>query len=247
MEGLLPPGLFARRVVPFERDVLSGGGAIWGRGLAHMVLNRAERAQFYAMPTAGPRRFEWLMGRIAAKETVRDWVLYKHQLALASADIEIGNDTHGRPFARCAVLGDAPMPALSISHSQQWAAAVVADPGLALGLDYQRLDHLRAEDLIAGGFASDDRAFIDAADDRPRVACALWCAKEAAAKASGRGFQGRPLDWKIATARLDPRTVSFGSARVRHEGREYDVALQFEGREAVSALCLTAAASIAVT
>ncbi|MGQ0502939.1 MAG: beta-ketoacyl synthase N-terminal-like domain-containing protein [Panacagrimonas sp.] len=245
MDGLLPPGLFARRVVPFEHDVLTGGGAIWGRGLAHMVLNRAERKQFYALPTAGPRRFEWLMGRIAAKEAVRDWVQYKHQMQLASADIEIGNDAHGRPLARCAVLGEAPMPSLSISHSQQWAAAVVAEPGLAVGLDYQRLDHLRAEDLIAGGFASDDRRFIDAADDRARVACALWCAKEAAAKASGRGFQGRPLEWRIAQAKLDPRTVSFGSARVQHEGREYDVALQFEGREAVSALCLTAAATIA--
>ncbi|MGQ0700763.1 MAG: beta-ketoacyl synthase N-terminal-like domain-containing protein [Panacagrimonas sp.] len=243
MDGLLPPGLFARRVIPFEGDVLSGGGAIWGRGLAHMVLNRNERQQFYALPVSGPRRFEWLMGRIAAKEAVRDWVLYKHQLSLASADIEIFNDTHGRPIARCAVLGEVPMPAVSISHSQQWAAAVVAEPGLALGLDYQRLDHVRAEDLIAGGFAADEKVFIDTANDRPRVAAALWCAKEAAAKASGLGFQGRPLDWRIVEAKLDPRAVSFGSVRVRYQQREYDVALQFEGREAVSALCLTTASS----
>lgn len=244
MEGLLPPGLCARRMEPFADDLLSSGGALWGRGLAHMTLNRAERARYYALPASGPRREEWLMGRIAAKEAARDWFWNRHQLTLASADIEIDQDARGRPLVRCAVAGTIPMPAVSISHSQRWGTAVVAEPGLALGLDYQRLDHLRSEELIRGGFGATEMSFIDAAAPAARglVACALWCAKEAASKAAGSGLEGRPLDWQVVDAKLDPHTVSFGSARIRHAGCDYDVALQFEARDAISALCLAVAA-----
>jgi acyl transferase domain-containing protein/phosphopantetheinyl transferase (holo-ACP synthase) len=244
LDGQLPPGFFARRMQPFTPDLLNEGGGLWGRGLAHMMLSRAERVQFYALPANGPRREEWLMGRAAAKEAARDWFRYKYQVALASADIEIQNDAHGRPRIHCAALERQPMPSVSISHSALWAVAVVTDPGLAVGLDYQRLERMPGEDLITGGFGDEERRFIDAAQagERHLLATALWCAKEAAAKAAGRGFEGKPLEWVIIASSLDPRTVSFGSARVRHGTREYDVAIQFEGRSAISALCLTPAA-----
>jgi acyl transferase domain-containing protein/phosphopantetheinyl transferase len=243
MDGLLPPGLHARRVAPFDFDLLSQGGGIWGRGLAHMVLNRAERARWYALPAAGPRREEWLLGRIAAKEAARDWLRTRHQLELASADIEIAGDDRGRPQIRIAALPGAPMPALSIAHSQGWAAAVVADPGLAVGFDYQRLRTLRAADLIAGAFGEAEQQWFAPHGEAERglVAAALWCAKEAAAKAAGTGLEGRPLDWVVTACQLDPRTVAFGSAQIVRNGHTYDVALQFEGREAISALCIVAA------
>lgn len=244
MEGLLPPGLFARRVAPFEHDLLDSGGGIWGRGLAHMVLSEAERRRYYALPASGGRRSEWLMGRIAAKEAVRDWVRYKHRMTLASADVEILADAYGRPQVRVAALGEGPLPAVSISHSQSWAAAVVAEPGLAVGLDYQRLDRIADAERLKAAFDPGERRFIDGASDPLGVVCALWCAREAAAKAAGLGLQGRPEAWRVIDARLDPRAVSFGSVRIRHEDRDYDVALQFEGRDALSALCLCAAGGV---
>ncbi|MGQ0529718.1 MAG: beta-ketoacyl synthase N-terminal-like domain-containing protein [Panacagrimonas sp.] len=244
MDGVLPPGLYARRVEPFDHDLLESGGGLWGRGLAHMALNLAERTRFYALPASGSRRYEWLLGRIAAKEAARDWFQYKYQLVLASADIEIDADARGRPLIRCVAAGNVPMPTVSISHSQMWAAAVVAEAGLAVGLDYQRLDRLRSEDLLRGGFAEAEQGFISsaAAAARPLITAALWCAKEAAAKASGLGFEGQPLAWTVVACSLDPLTVSFGSARIRHADRDYEVAIQFEAREAISALCLSVAA-----
>lgn len=244
MDGLLPPGLHARRVAPFEGDLLDSGGGIWGRGLAHMVLAPSERTQFYALPASGARRYEWLMGRIAAKEAARDWFQSKFNLMLASADIEILQDERGAPRLRCAAAGAVVMPCVSISHSRLWAAAVVAEPGLAVGIDYQRLDHLRGDDLIRGGFGGAELKIFESvsADERALVAAGLWCAKEAAAKASGLGLQGRPLDWQIVASALAPHTVSFGSARVQHAGQEYDVAIQFDALDAISALCLRPAA-----
>ncbi|HEY0973488.1 MAG TPA: beta-ketoacyl synthase N-terminal-like domain-containing protein [Solimonas sp.] len=242
MDGLLPPGLHARRVAPFDHDLLSQGGGIWGRGLAHMVLNRTERARWYALPAAGPRREEWLLGRIAAKEAARDWFRTRHQLELSSADIEIAGDDRGRPHIVVAALPQAPMPALSISHSRGWAAAVVADPGLSVGFDYQRLQHLRAGDLIRGAFGDREQHWFAKLSevDQGLVAAALWCAKEAASKAAGTGLEGRPLDWVVTACQLDPRTVAFGSAQIVRGELTYDVALQFEDRHAISALCLTA-------
>ena len=45
----------------------------------------------------------------------------------------------------------------------------------------------------------------------------------------------------ISVEVLDPRTVAFGSAQIARGPHTYDVALQFEGNEAISALCLVAA------
>ncbi len=245
MDGLLPPGLQARRIAPFEDDLLSQGGGIWGRGLAHMVLNREERARWYALPAAGSRRHEWLLGRIAAKEAARDWFRIRHQLQLASADIEIVGDDRGRPQVRVDALPGASMPAVSISHSRGWAAAVVADPGLAVGFDYQRVNNVRAGELIRGAFGEAEQHWFSSVPEAQLelVATALWCAKEAAAKAAGTGLQGRPLDWVISACQLDPATVAFGSAQVRRGTLTYDIALQFEAREAISALCLSTAAT----
>jgi acyl transferase domain-containing protein/phosphopantetheinyl transferase (holo-ACP synthase) len=243
MDGLLPAGLHARRVAPFENELLASGGGIWGRGLAHMVLNGNERERWYALPAAGPRREEWLLGRIAAKEATRDWLRTRHQIELASADIEIVGDDRGRPQIRIATLAQAPMPALSISHSHGWAAAVVADPGLAVGFDYQRLRSVRAAELIQGAFGDAEQHWFARLDEAERglVAAALWCAKEAASKAAGSGLEGRPLDWVVSACQLDPRSVAFGSAQIVRGSQTYDVALQFEDREAISALCIVAA------
>lgn len=240
----LPQGIHARRIAPFDEALLDQGGGIWGRSLAHMALTPAERAFWYGLPASSARRSEWLLGRLAAKEAARDWARARHGMELASIDIAISGDDRGKPRVQIDALGAVPMPALSISHSHGWAAAVVADPGLAVGVDYQRLRHLRAQDLIQGAFAPAEQHWFAQADASSQglIAAALWCAKEAASKAAGSGLQGRPQDWLISACHLQPAQSPLGSARVAHGGQQFDVVLQFEGSEAISALCLHAPA-----
>lgn len=245
----LPPELCIRRLAPLEEGLLDEGGAIWKRVTAHQVLNAAERGRWYALPAQGPRREEWLMGRLAAKDAVRDWVRLRHGLELAPADIEIASLDSGRPVVRCAALQGRLPPAISLAHSRRWACAVASDPGVGLGLDYQRIEPLRAEDLIHGAFAASEQHWLSApvgSGERARQAVALWCAKEAAAKAAGSGLQGRPQDWLVVAAQLDRRGGSPTVARVRQGERDYDVALHFEGDEAVLALCVATEAVPAV-
>ena len=243
LEGQLPAELCVRMVEPLPEGMLDEGGTIWKRMLAHMVLSRAERGQFYALPAQGPRREEWLMGRLAAKDAARDWYRRHAGVELAPADVEIDADVNGRPFVRCAALPQVPPPSLSIAHSRRWAYAVASDASVALGIDYQRGDHVDSEDLITGAFSPSEHVWLQTPDagDRPHLALALWAAKEAAAKAAGTGLLGRPRDWQVVAAQLDRRGGGPMLARVRHGLDDYDIALHFENSGAVLALCVTTA------
>ncbi|HSW15281.1 MAG TPA: acyltransferase domain-containing protein, partial [Solimonas sp.] len=243
LEGQLPAELCVRRLEPLPEGTLDEGGTIWKRMLAHMVLSRDERPAFYALPAQGPRREEWLMGRIAAKDAVREWYRHRVQVELAPADVEILSDPSGRPQVRCVALPQLAPPSLSLAHSQRWACAVASDSSVALGLDYQRPDHVRIEDLVTAGFAPAEMVWLQGGSDaeRERIALALWCAKEAAAKAAGSGLDGRPQDWQVVAAQLDRRSGSPTVARVRRGTQDYDIALHFESDHAVLALCVTAA------
>ncbi|MFA5941944.1 MAG: beta-ketoacyl synthase N-terminal-like domain-containing protein [Sinimarinibacterium sp.] len=239
----LPAELCLRGIEPLPEGQLDEGGAVFKRMLAHMLLARSERAAFHALPASGPRREEWLMGRIAAKDAARDWYRRAAGVELAPADVEIHRDDAGRPFVRCAAVPGITPPAISIAHSRRWACAVAADASVAVGLDYQRAERVRTEDLVSGAFGPGEQPWLTTGDEaeRSRCALALWCAKEAAAKAAGSGLLGRPLDWRITAAQLDRRSGGPTVARVSHDGRDYDVSLHFETDRSVLALCVTAA------
>ncbi|MES2684106.1 MAG: beta-ketoacyl synthase N-terminal-like domain-containing protein [Pseudomonadota bacterium] len=238
----LPAELCVRRLEPLPEGLLDEGGTIWKRVLAHMILSRAEREAFYKLPAQGERREEWLMGRLAAKDAVRDYLHRRGAAALAAADVEILEGPHGKPLVRIAALPDLVPPALSLSHSQRWAVAVASDASVALGIDYQRPDRVRGEHLISGGFSPAEQMLIAAQEpERSQQAIALWCAKEAAAKAAGTGLEGRPLDWQIVAAHLDLKSGAPAVARVRRGASDYDCALHVESDGAVIALCVTAA------
>jgi len=72
----------------------------------------------------GPRQAQWLAGR----------VLVQHLLAAAGApSVPLRNDETGRPY----LAGARPQPAVSLSHSGAWVAALLAAPGTALGIDVE--------------------------------------------------------------------------------------------------------------
>lgn len=219
------PDCAVRRMHAFPEGFLEAGGGLWAVMVAHMLLGHGERPRFHALPEQGSRREEWLVGRIAAKESVRDWLSQRHGLAVASADIEIEEDERGKPFAVCPAYPNIEMPSISLAHSHRCAAAAAGDPGTALGVDLQALSGVRQEALETGAFSDGERSLLDGLpdDDRERAAVVLWCAKEAAAKAAGLGLQGRPLDWTVVT--LDMSGGTSMHASVTYRGETFDVRL----------------------
>jgi acyl transferase domain-containing protein/phosphopantetheinyl transferase len=227
-----------RRMEAFDEHFLDEGWGIWKRMLGHMALNHAERTRFYGLPSTGPRREEWLMGRVAAKEAARTWIAREYGLRVANADIEIIDNAQGKPSLRCAMLGDRPAPVVSLAHSRRWAAAAVAAPGQAIGWDYQRIERIKAEDVEKGALTAAESAQLEGLSGAPRLqrVVAMWCAKEAAAKLSGLGLGGRPDAWEVtfSAAREDGALP----AHVRHGDQAFDLHVLIEGDAEVAALCL---------
>ena len=237
---LAPRGIAARLLQPFAEGYLDQGGGLWQRMIANLVLNAEERRLFYReLPAVGPRREEWLVGRIAAKDAVRDWLAQQHGLRLACADIEIANAADGQPYVSRVwglPAGVLP-PTVSISHHGRGAFAACAPAGVQLGVEYQRPQGVQAAELMLSAFsAAEARQFLHSlpADAQKHAAVALWSAKQAAAKASGRGLEGQPQQWTIAAVEAGASGQLL--VRVRHGGGEYAVELHSAETE-IFALC----------
>ena len=128
----------------------------------------------------GPRQAQWLAGR----------VLVQRLLAAAGAGpTPLRNDEAGRPF----LAGVGPAPAVSLSHSGEWVAALLAPPGTALGIDVEVVRDKAQR--IARKFLN-ERELTDLEkialpplpgfDPRQELFSLLWSAKETLFKLAGR-------------------------------------------------------------
>jgi phosphopantetheinyl transferase len=171
------------------------------------------------------RRRDWLMGRIAAKEAVRAWVLARDGIALLPADIQISSGAEGQPFADILSYDGLSVPFISIAHSNGAAVAAAADR--PVGADFEYLASVDPALLAEGGFSLEERAAFGSS---PEALLSGWCAKEAAAKAAGTGLTGRPKTFVV--------TPAAGGALVRRpDGTEVSVQIAAQGG-AVVALAL---------
>ena len=99
-DGWLVPVVGRRVLLP---SALGEHGAVWLRVLAHAVLHRDELPTWHSLSRSPARRLEWLAGRLAAKEAVRD-VLSENGERLALGDIAFTVGERGRPIV-AAVAG----------------------------------------------------------------------------------------------------------------------------------------------
>lgn len=204
--ALTEPGAFACcRIDDLPLDTLAAQGRIWQRALAHLVLSRRERAAWAALVGSDQRRSEWLLGRAAAKDAVRFLLRATYGIAPRPADVEIIPDKWGRPLAAGAWAKHLDRtPVVSLSHCEGVAVAIAGDGRRCqgIGLDLERIDRAAgAIDRLA--FAPHERDLVAALDGplHQEWALRLWCAKEAAGKALGRGIE-HPTS--LVAADLDP-------------------------------------------
>lgn len=127
-EGLAPgSSRYHRTVKRFPERYFSQSGAIWLRVLAHTCLSRDERAHFASIPgQTKDRRESWLLGRIAAKDVLRDWFEAEHDLRVAPADLEL---TEGEGLYRARYVCDpefGPIPPVqTVTENDDIAAILV--------------------------------------------------------------------------------------------------------------------------
>jgi 3-oxoacyl-(acyl-carrier-protein) synthase/phosphopantetheinyl transferase len=156
-------------------------------------LGAAERAEYSRRSPRIAR--QWLLGRIAVKDAVRQSLWDTGAGAIYPVEITVGNDESGRPF----VTGPFTVPpAVSLAHSGPLAVAVVGHAGDPPGVDIEMVKARDAE-TEAAIMTEAERDLLDEVCGQspdPRIARAswlarFWTAKEAAAKAEGTGLGGR--------------------------------------------------------
>jgi phosphopantetheinyl transferase len=190
-------------------EFLEGFGKIWQHVLAQLVLSRREREGWRDLKGPEARRSQWLLGRVVAKDAARRLLSNLHGTDLCPADIEIIRDEHGRPLVGGAWRNEPRgVPLISLAHTENAAVALACDAGACegVGIDLERLRPLN-EDFKSAAFTDAERSLVHAQEesfDEDECFLRLWCAKEAIAKAFGRGLLGGGRG--VVALGLDART-----------------------------------------
>lgn len=161
----------------------------------------------------------WLLGRIAAKDAVRD-LLWRTgtEGRIFPVEVPVANDAEGAPLVTAPDGSDV---RVSIAHTAGFGVAIAAH-GVPVGIDIERIED-RPGSFELAALSSDERdrfAQLAGSDDgatRDVELTRWWAAKEAAAKAAGTGMQGRPTDWQVVDVDGDRLRIGdrwFGTARL---------------------------------
>lgn len=180
---------------------------VQGDGLAAFVLSDDEYAVFAQLPLT-KRRNEWLSGRMAAKRAFAQCSAAL-ETAPTLAEIVVLNGQSRAPF----ILGY-PHLTLSISHSSEYAVAVIAP--FSIGVDIEKIEH-RPVSLMDYFFCRDEQHFIErecqVPEERDATITHLWSRKEAVAKFLR---MGGALDFKRTNVLNDHVCVrGVSDARIR--------------------------------
>ena len=191
--ALAPPlrveGMGEPAVAYFDRSQIQTMRREW---VARIYLHGDEWQAFMELDNHAVRQRQWLMGRIAAKDAVRQW-LGARAADCHPGEICLGNDPQGRPVVE-SLPGGLPLPCISLAHTDARAVAVAGAGEGPQGIDIEPQGAAGQLDLNAFATAAEQQR-LAALAGRGDWPTRLWCAKEAAAKALGTGLEGRPLHW----------------------------------------------------
>ncbi|MER5429965.1 beta-ketoacyl synthase N-terminal-like domain-containing protein [Streptomyces sp. NPDC002588] len=177
-------------------------------------LGGEERSRYAAHAPRGRR--QWLLGRIAVKDAVRQWLWDHGDGPVFPAELRVHNDESGRPYVTGVHGRELPALDVSLAHRAEAGVAIVRPhtPGPGPGIDIEEVTE-RTPETLAAALGADELALLRrllAATGDPETLwfTRFWAAKEAVAKAEGTGFGGRPRDFTVldATPSGDRLTVA---------------------------------------
>ncbi|MFJ8105700.1 beta-ketoacyl synthase N-terminal-like domain-containing protein [Streptomyces sp. NPDC096132] len=167
-------------------------------------LGGEERAQYAAHAPRGRR--QWLLGRIAVKDAVRQWLWDHGEGPVFPAELRVRNDESGRPYVTGAHGRGLPPLAVSLAHCAEAGVAIVRPytPGPGPGIDVEEVTD-RGPETVATALGAAELRLLHSlsatgGDSEARWFTRFWTAKEAVAKAEGTGFGGRPRDFTVLDA-----------------------------------------------
>ena len=185
-------GLSCMLVDDVPLDFLEPSGEFWLRALAQIMLSRNERQFFKSMAAKVERRAEWLLGRIAAKDAVRELLSGRGFEGICPADVEIMSEDSGRPVVGGhwpAAWGEAPYISIAHKGGRALAMAGASASWAGVGIDIERIES-RPRHFLETAFSEHEIEALARAEAQQEDLCAtrFWCVKEALGKALGLGL-----------------------------------------------------------
>ncbi|QKV98014.1 polyketide synthase dehydratase domain-containing protein [Streptomyces sp. NA02950] len=208
-------------------------------------LGAAERAEYERHAPRGRR--QWLLGRIAAKDAVRQWLWGRGEGPVFPAEIGIREDERGRPCAIGVHGRTVPELDVALAHRAEAGVALVRPrppggrgvPGVGIGIE--AVTDTGGQTPVAEGEREALAAVCDATGvSKDRWAAAFRAAHRAVTGAEGTSAHGRPPEsvmvaagpgWllaEVATASGPPRRYRMRCAQTANPPglpiRDYAVA-----------------------
>jgi phosphopantetheinyl transferase len=151
------------------------------------------------------RKREWLLGRIAAKQILKDHIEREYDLKILQKDIEIISHQPGRPIFHLHLVKNIghKLPdnieseiSLSIAHSKGYATAsatTIIKEGV-VGIDIEQIRCFDPETLIAFLTPHEYKLYKKQCNNlaQKKYSTLLWCLKESYLKAKGVGLAIHP-------------------------------------------------------
>jgi len=176
------------------------GRPVWRDVLEQIQLGPAERSEFLASCGPDRRRSHRLWGRIAAKEAARRLWQAEGLPPTYPADLAIVADPARRPLlVRVEAPDDRSLPAITIAHAEGVALALAAAlPSARVGIDVEAIAD-RPPGFDDSAFTAAERVLLSrlTRGSHAEWVARFWCAKEAAAKASGVGLAAGPRSAEV--------------------------------------------------
>jgi malonyl CoA-acyl carrier protein transacylase/phosphopantetheinyl transferase len=193
------------RIVDFPEVILETSYGVWHKAWAFVALNPPEREKWLSMEKSPRRQREWLWGRTAAKDAVRELIRSRGGPRLGEADIVIVEGENGKPAVSGGWTRELPVcPLVSIAHKNDTVIAVACEPepGLDIGIDLELIRE-PSRDLIDGTLSVEEQECLAAMPgDVDEWFFRVWAAKEAMGKARGSGVLPDPRAFRVV--RIDP-------------------------------------------
>ncbi|MFY9806572.1 MAG: 4'-phosphopantetheinyl transferase superfamily protein, partial [Pseudonocardiaceae bacterium] len=178
--------------------------------IMRQYLSSTERAEYSRRNPRAAR--QWLLGRVAVKDAVRQWLWDAGAGPMHPVEITVGNHPSGQPW----VTGPfAEAPEVSLAHTGSQAAAMVGDPTFSPGVGID-IEHITPRDdrTVAAILTDAERDLLDgecaSVAERSSWVTRFWTAKEAVAKATGTGLGGRPHQFAVEQVAEDRLLVTGG-------------------------------------
>lgn len=152
--------------------------------IARLYLSSQELAEYRSKPPRQQR--SWLLGRIAAKDAVRNLLWAQGSTEIYPMQVQVGNDDKGRPYLAGPWRDDL---RLSLAHKDNIAVAMVAK-GVDIGIDVERIES-RDQAFVRAAFHASELDLLPE-EGGDEWLTRLWVAKEALAKYRGQGLNGDP-------------------------------------------------------